>query len=499
MKKNVLLSSILVIALCMSLIAGSTFALFTDSSFSEVEVKAGDVTMNANLANLQLFSAQADPNGEEFDENGKTYYYAYQTPQVENGETINRFSNGGTATITEDLITLTNITPGDKITFELEGKNTSNVAIQYRYRIEVIEGFDLMSGCIFTVEGTKYPAMASYDSKWANLAVGQNVEQNDKIELALELPISAGNYFQNLDAKIKLTVEAVQANADMSATDKISVKYITSVNDTTELASKLTSDEYLHIFLNGDLNDTLVVDFDLKNKTIDADDHNLAISFGNGDKANPITLTNVVITNIADTADEIPAVTLTSSVKGDITLKDSKFYSGSNSPYGAVAGNGTSLELDLTVEDCEFYAGTGAVDANGTPISVKERGIYLTNINNLTVRDCDFVGFGTWAIMANGSVNGNIIVSDCTFDYCTGIMKTSISAGTPEASGQFKGNFTFANNVMTNCSVNNCSALKIDCYMSVRNIYGAITFSNNTLQGVVVTPEDMLGIRVANP
>lgn len=469
MKKNVLLSSILVIALCMSLIAGSTFALFTDSSFSEVKVNAGDVTMNANLANLNLFSAVADPNGEEFDENGKTYYYAYQTPQVENGETINRFSNGGTATITEDLITLTNITPGDKITFELEGKNTSNVAIQYRYRIEVIEGFDLMSGCIFTVEGTKYPAMASYDSKWANLAVDEDVEDNDKIELALELPISAGNYFQNLDAKIKLTVEAVQANADMSDTNMISVKYITSVNDITELASKLTSDEYLHIFLNSDLNETLEVSEALSNKTIDADGHNLSIKLTGA-------LENVVITNVKDTEDETPAIIVTSSTSGDITVTNSTLYSGAKTPYGAFAGNGSSTSLDVTLENCVLTSGGD------------KYGLYLTNSNNVTVRDCTFDGFGSWAIIVNGTTAGNITISGCTFENCAGILKTSIKGKDNWQTGSLNGNFTFANNTMVNCT------MKDGTYMQIKNLAGTITFSNNTLDGVVVTAEDMKGI-----
>lgn len=469
MKKNVLLSSILTIALCLSLVAGSTFALFTDSSFSEVEVKAGDVTMNANLANLKLFSAQADPNGEEFDENGKTYFYAYQTPQVENGETINRFSNGGTATITEDLITLTNITPGDKITFELEGKNTSNVAIQYRYRIEVIEGFDLMSGCIFTVEGTKYPAMASYDSKWANLAVDEDVEDNDKIELALELPISAGNYFQNLDAKIKLTVEAVQANADMSDTNMISVKYITSVNDITELASKLTSDEYLHIFLNSDLNETLEVSEALSNKTIDADGHNLSIKLTGA-------LENVVITNVKDTEDETPAIIVTSSTSGDITVTNSTLYSGAKTPYGAFAGNGSSTSLDVTLENCVLTSGGD------------KYGLYLTNSNNVTVRDCTFDGFGSWAIIVNGTTAGNITISGCTFENCAGILKTSIKGKDNWQTGSLNGNFTFANNTMVNCT------MKDGTYMQIKNLAGTITFSNNTLDGVVVTAEDMKGI-----
>lgn len=478
MKKNVLLSSILTIALCLSLVAGSTFALFTDSSFSEVEVKAGDVTMNANLANLKLFSAQADPNGEEFDENGKTYFYAPQAT---------KFSNGGTATITEDLITLTNITPGDKITFELEGKNTSNVAIQYRYRIEVIEGFDLMSGCIFTVEGTKYPAMASYDSKWANLAVGQNVEQNDKIELALELPISAGNYFQNLDAKIKLTVEAVQANADMSATDNITVKYITTADDSTEFLSKLYVDEYLHILLNGDIAGTVTIDRDLTNKTIDADGHSAHLSFAAG------TMENVVVKNLT-----AQTLNIATGVNGDITIADSKFTSdakiGSAGYNSFIAGRGDAADnLDVTVDNC-IFDGKGVVDY----------GVYFMNIHNLTVRNCQIKNTKSWAIQANGTI-GTFVISDCLFENGVGIMKGAVKGGA--GTGAVNGNFTFANNEIVNCVGKEIDlrdangntvkdpvtgkTVRVAVLMDMNPVAGTLTFSNNTVNGVVATPEDM--------
>lgn len=483
MKKKALLSSILTIVLCLSLIAGSTFALFTSETTVDIEVDAGRVAIEAGLTSPVLYSVTPDAAGTEFDENGKPYRYEEQT---------GTFANGGTATLdaSNGVISLVNVTPGDKITFNLTGANTSDVAVQYRYKLEVVEGYDLMSGFVATVEGTKYASMAEYVSEWNPLAVGENIDKvadvnEEGVQLALELPVSAGNEYQELNAKIKLSVEAVQANADIADTDMISVKYITAVDDSAELLSKLYADEYLHIFVNDDINDTLYVNFDMTDKTIDANGNNVALNFGSGDIDNPTKIENVVIKNVKDTADETAAITLTSSVSGDITITDSVLYNGFKSPYGAIAGNGVQTTLDVTVERCELYSGVGGVDGSGNPVYGEKYGLYLTNANNLTVRDSKFEGFGSWAIMMNGTVTGNIVVSGCTFTNCAGILKSSVKGVADWQTGSLDGNFTFANNKMYNCT------MKDDTYMQIKDVKGTVTFTNNTHNDVVVTVEDM--------
>ena len=54
MKSKVLVSSILTIALCLSLIAGSTFALFTDSAKNDIAVTSGTVDIDATIVDLAL-------------------------------------------------------------------------------------------------------------------------------------------------------------------------------------------------------------------------------------------------------------------------------------------------------------------------------------------------------------------------------------------------------------------------------------------------------------
>ena len=68
MKKKVLLSSIATIALCLCLIAGSTFALFTSQDNVNIAVTAGEVEMVAGIAITSVESVQGNPNGTIEDE-----------------------------------------------------------------------------------------------------------------------------------------------------------------------------------------------------------------------------------------------------------------------------------------------------------------------------------------------------------------------------------------------------------------------------------------------
>ncbi len=490
MKKTALISSIMTIVLCVSLIAGSTFALFTSQTDVDIAVDAGRVNITAGLVITELWSVKpfdevsdtdiVDKTFNEYDENGKLYHYVKR-----DGKT---FANGGTAELsdrqnddgsitTNGVITLTNMTPGDKIVFKLTGLNDSDVAVQYRYKIECIEGFDLMSGFVSTVEGVKYAAMAAYTSEWNPLLVGENITENNAegIQIALELPVSAGNEFQELDAKIKVSVEAVQNNADVSETDTTEVKYITTVKDSAELLAKLAADEILHIFVREDITEKVVITSNLTNKTIDANGNNVNLQFGKADA--PIVLDNVVVMNLKDNADNVEGITLGAYTSGDLTIVDSVLNSGASysaSAHGAIAGNGTPTSLDLTLERCELISSAG-----------DKYGLYMTNAKNVTVRDTKFTGFGSWAILINGTTDGNIVISGCTFTDCAGIFKTAVTGVKDWQTGSLNGNFTFANNKMYNCT------MKDNTFMQVKTLYGSVTFSNNTHNDIVITVEDM--------
>ena len=226
MKKKVLLTSIATIALCLCLIAGSTFALFTSRSETSISVTAGDVEVLASVEDLMIYSVKATPNGTIVDENGGKYEYEDRTEE-------GTFANGGTALLETSTITLDKITPGDKISFGIEADNNSDLIVKCRYVIQCLEGEELMKGLVVYVNGAAYPLLKSYTSTWVELDVGESITDNANIEIAVELPVTAGNEYENKSATISILVEAVQGNADVGANNDPIVEFFENSNDDT--------------------------------------------------------------------------------------------------------------------------------------------------------------------------------------------------------------------------------------------------------------------------
>lgn len=210
MKKKIIISSVVTIVICLCLVVGSTFALFTDNTEINIVVSSANVELEAELGDPILYSAKADATGTLVDENGNKYVHEKQTGA--------KFSNGGTASYdaTNNKLTINQITPGDKIEFPLSATNTSDVTIQYRFVIQctdadtekaLAKGTDPM---FFTVNGKK---LVIYDkqfvSEWETLIPGENMLETI---ITFELPITAGNEYQGLEANFKIIVEAVQGN-----------------------------------------------------------------------------------------------------------------------------------------------------------------------------------------------------------------------------------------------------------------------------------------------
>ena len=217
MKKKVLLSSILTVVLCLCLIAGSTFALFTSQKELDVEVTSGKVSIDASINNLQLWSVVPDAAGTVVDEYNQTYTYADQTL---NG----KFLNTGTAAVQSNLLSLDRVTPGDKVSFTVNTANDSNVNIYVRYSIKLIgtESY-LAHGLVLNVNGTEYESVASYTSGWTPIAVGGTL---DPVYFELGLPVDAGNVYQNGYAQYAILVEAVQGNAALEAFGPSEITYV---------------------------------------------------------------------------------------------------------------------------------------------------------------------------------------------------------------------------------------------------------------------------------
>lgn len=110
MKKKILLSSAAVILVCLCVIAGSTFALFTTQETVDITVTAGELDITATVDSSSLGHRSLGET--EFDD-----------PD---------FDNGGSASIgTDGVLTIANMTPGDEIAFEITIANAGDIAVMY--------------------------------------------------------------------------------------------------------------------------------------------------------------------------------------------------------------------------------------------------------------------------------------------------------------------------------------------------------------------------------
>lgn len=447
MKKKFLLSSILTIFLCLSLIAGSTFALFTHTSQVNIVATAGNVEMTAGIEITKVESVEGDVNGTIEDENGATYSYLYKDEDGTDGYT---FINGGTASVTDSVLTMTEVTPGDKITLSVTGKNDSDIAILYRYKIDCVDGENLMKGLRFTVNGAavdKY--MATYTSPWIDLAKGNNIAP---VTITVELPVSAGNIFQNQTTEIRVIVEAIQANAVVEDNvDPVITYYNTAA--TTADAANFINDPFLpEVNITAPIAETIVITEDLSNKTIYANGNNVAFTFTG-------KLENVVVDGVVSTAAGC-SVNLDAAT-GDIKIANSTFTNGAgNFDAAIVTGN-----CDLEIDNCTFEGGKYAL-YNYDPAGA------------LTVTNSTFKNCSSWAIQVNNVINADVVIDGCTFDGANSGLVKVLSA--PEAGHSF----TFTNNTVINSRGHDGYEAE---WLWVSAEY-AITAYGNTLNGAAWAP-----------
>lgn len=220
MKKKVLLSSIITIALCLSLIAGSTFALFTHSQVSNIAVTAGKVNIIATLEDaVTVYSANKLTSGTTDNAYLKDAVWGDYEHVAQSGNT---FANGGSVTVSTSQLTIDKMTPGDRVDCNVNIANSSNVAIAYRYVIKVEEPINELAKamviCVMegdVVEQELVGEFGTYTSDWVSVPV-TNGEPDFEIPektISILLPIYAGNDCQDKTVNYTITVEAVQGNA----------------------------------------------------------------------------------------------------------------------------------------------------------------------------------------------------------------------------------------------------------------------------------------------
>ncbi len=394
MKKKVLLSSIATIALCLCLIAGSTFALFTSQSKTNIAVTSGKVDVVASVEDFKLYSVEANANGSIVDENGGRYEYADRTSE-------GKFANGGTAVLDGSLITLEKITPGDKISFGIEATNNSNVAIQCRYIIQCVSGEELMEGLVVHINENAYPVLKSYTSAWTALAVGESITDGGNIiEIAVELPVDAGNKYQNKEVAINVLVEAVQGNADIGANNGPVIEFLANSN-----AVAVSDDASLQAALDNAVvgENIIVITEDITGNVVAAQKAGVNVTIeGNGHKVS----STIYLHGAARYQGE-----------ETLTFKNINFVTDSDSDFDFISANSTAsaerYAHNVIVDNCTFTS-TGSGDVVG---------LRLRQTYNITIKNSTFTGMHSilWATGGNG-----ITVDDVTAVNC----KNGMSFGT---------------------------------------------------------------------
>lgn len=218
LKFNAILSSVMVMLLSVSLIAGATFALFTSKSETNITISSGKVDV---VASVDKDSVETKSLTSGF-EAGADHLY------------------NGTAVFGENSLELANIVPGDGVKFNINVKNNSTVAVKYMATIAKLADEGLFAGLEITVNGEKFSGVTVY-TNWK--ALEPTVADAETITVVIEMPSDAGNAYQGKTCKISYLVEAVQGNAETPEVVRESATNEDLVNDIKEIFGKTSEGE----------------------------------------------------------------------------------------------------------------------------------------------------------------------------------------------------------------------------------------------------------------
>ena len=234
MKRKIFLTSVITILVCLCIITGATFALFTSESPVNISVVAGQVKVDASMTVNDVST--------RFESYAPVHEEVIDTDSDNNG--IYYFENKGTATLVNgQTLELDRITPGDKVNLYVNIDNKSNVAIKYLVVAEILPDPDttkpsLKDVIVVKINGQSIGATGtSYiPQTWSNsLAPNANISN---LPVSVWLPDDIGsagskddNNYQNGKVQIKFTVYAIQANVTNSvAYNEFGITDPTAVN-----------------------------------------------------------------------------------------------------------------------------------------------------------------------------------------------------------------------------------------------------------------------------
>lgn len=193
-KTSVIAVAILTCIVCISMIAGATFALFTSEDKVNVSVTTAKLDVSADISDIsKSFNGVSELNSQ------------LKADYIVDGES--------------KILSVQNMQPGDVVTFRVNV--TSNATVDVKYRMSF--GCKEENNALFNelLLGVKDNAEANYDyyvssvSAWDDIAYSEDkAEMTVTKYVAIELPAYVGaQELQNQTCEIEFAVEAVQSNA----------------------------------------------------------------------------------------------------------------------------------------------------------------------------------------------------------------------------------------------------------------------------------------------
>ncbi len=422
-KRNVVVSAILVIALCASLMVGATFALFTSESKVNIAVTSGKVDVVANVDENSVYTkALTDAD-----------YIAGSNHMYEATATFDK--NG--------CLELKYMVPGDAIKFNIIVKNNSNVTVKYRTLL-ACEDDGLLDGLNVTIDGNKYYGTTDI-SDYETLCVGSN---DKTVSVSVELPENAGNECKGKTLKLFYTVEAVQGNKEVSNRDQ-NTQYIYNINDLLAFRPSGQNKSYkLEIVNDIDMTRwTNPLNIDYISVEIEGNGHklsNMKAALFSASSNNTLTVENVIIDN--------------ASIGDDKSTASAAIVNYVNSNGG---GNIVLNNCHVTNSEIRAYQWAGAFIGAEADC----RGVFT--LNNCTVEDTTVTTVDSSA----GAFFG-YVMSEITLNNCKVLGKTTVKCnedrkGSAAKAGAFVGTVGIGSTGLQATHFNNCT---VDDTVKVENV-----------------------------
>ncbi len=224
MRKKIVLTSLLTVAMCLSLIVGATFALFGSESKKNIAVTSGKIDVSAKIVSLDTYS---------------------RGTATQNGE----FANGGGAEIDADNagVTVDRMSPGDKIVVKIDVENNSNIAYRQRATLKFERGTEDFFGQLVvgvSEDGGEYDYFSNYATEWTyHEANTTGTPEVSSMYISVELPEYVSENWQDKSCDITFAVEAIQGNAETEGEESRKVYLVEDQAALEEVLGKMQDEE----------------------------------------------------------------------------------------------------------------------------------------------------------------------------------------------------------------------------------------------------------------